>query len=317
MTDAIQLEGVTKVFGRKVAVRDLTLRVPRGALYGFIGPNGAGKTTSIRMIMSILLPDSGSVTVLGHKSALEAKDRTGYLPEERGLYRKMQVGAFLRFMGGLKGLTGSNLQRRIDLWLDRVDLADVQHKKCEELSKGMQQKLQFVVAVLHEPELLILDEPFSGLDPINAELLREIILELKEDDRTILFASHRMEQVEQLCDDICLISEGQILVNGPLREIKRSFGRDAIVLEFEGDDAFLDEMEAEGLVHVTQRSRQRAELRLLDGTPARRVLETALAHVDDVYRFQRTEPPLNEIFIRVVTEQQGRDVAERAVLNAA
>ena len=181
----------------------------------------------------------------------------------------------------------------------------------------MQQKLQFITTILPEPRLVILDEPFSGLDPINSALLREIILELKEDGRTILFASHRMEQVEQLCDDICLISEGQILVKGPLGEVKRSFGRDAIILEFDGDDAFLDTLEAQGLIRITQRSHHRAELQLLDGTPARRILETALAHVDDIYRFQLTEPPLNEIFIRVVTEQQGRDVADRAVLDGA
>ena len=310
----LSIDNVTKRYGELVAVDRVSFEAQPGRILGLLGPNGAGKTSTIRMIAYITIPDEGEIRFDGHLVGPQSQEQMGYLPEERGLYKKLKVGEQLRYFAELKGLPRAEAAPRIRYWLDRFDLSDWAGKKTQELSKGMQQKLQFIATILPAPRLLILDEPFSGLDPINAELLRDIILELKDDGRTILFASHRMEQVEQLCDDICLISEGQILVNGPLREVKRSFGRDAVVLEFDGDDAFLDALEAQGLVRITQRSHHRAELQLLDGTPARRILETALAHVDDVYRFHLTEPPLNEIFIRVVTEQQGKEVAERAVV---
>ena len=310
----LSVDQVTKRYGDFVAVDRVSFEAQPGRILGLLGPNGAGKTSTIRMIAYITIPDEGAIRFDGRLVGPQSQEQMGYLPEERGLYKKLKVGEQLRYFAELKGLPRAEATRRIRYWLDRFALGDRAGKKTQELSKGMQQKLQFIATILPEPRLLILDEPFSGLDPINAELLRDIILELKEDGRTILFASHRMEQVEQLCDDICLISEGQILVNGPLREVKRSFGRDAVVLEFDGDDAFLDALEAQGLVRITQRSHHRAELQLLNATPARRVLEAALAHVEDVYRFQLTEPPLNEIFIRVVTEQQGKEVAERAVV---
>ena len=313
----LTIDNVTKRYGELVAVDRVTFEAQPGRILGLLGPNGAGKTSTIRMIAYITIPDEGAIRFDGQLVGPASQEQMGYLPEERGLYKKLKVGEQLRYLAELKGLPRAEAAQRIRYWLDRFDLSDWAGKKTQELSKGMQQKLQFIATILPEPRLVILDEPFSGLDPINSALLRDIILELKEDGRTILFASHRMEQVEQLCDDICLISEGQILVKGPLREVKRSFGRDAIVLEFDGDDAFLDTLEAQGLIRITQRSHHRAELQLLDGTPARRILEAALAHVDDVYRFQLTEPPLNEIFIRVVTEQQGRDVADRVVLDVA
>ncbi len=313
----LTIDNVTKRYGELVAVDRVTFEAQPGRILGLLGPNGAGKTSTIRMIAYITIPDEGAIRFDGQLVGPASQEQMGYLPEERGLYKKLKVGEQLRYLAELKGLPRAEAAQRIRYWLDRFGLSDWAGKKTQELSKGMQQKLQFIATILPEPRLVILDEPFSGLDPINSELLRDIILELKEDGRTILFASHRMEQVEQLCDDICLISEGQILVKGPLGEVKRSFGRDAIILEFDGDDGFLDTLEAQGLIRITQRSHHRAELQLLDGTPARRILEAALAHVDDVYRFQLTEPPLNEIFIRVVTEQQGRDVADRAVLDVA
>ncbi len=303
----LSIDNVTKRYGKVVAVDRVTFEARPGRILGLLGPNGAGKTTAIRMIAYILIPDEGTIRFDGQPVGPQSQAQMGYLPEERGLYKKLRVGEQLRYLAELKGLPHAEADRRIVYWLDRFEASDWAGRKVEELSKGMQQKVQFIATILPEPRLVILDEPFSGLDPINAELLRDIILELKDAGRTILFASHRMEQVEQLCDDICLISQGQILVDGPLREVKRSFGRDAVLLEFDGDATFLDRMEAEGLIRLSNRTHHRAELRLLDGTPARRVLDAALQHVDDLYRFQLMEPPLSEIFVSVVTEQQGKE----------
>ena len=192
MSDAITLRGLTKTFGETVAVRDLDLAVPAGALYGVIGPNGAGKTTTIRMILSILMPDRGELQVLGRRSALEAKDRIGYLPEERGLYKKMRVGQFLAYLAQLKNADGPGLRARVRRGLERVGLADVEQKRCEELSKGMQQKVQFLAAIIHQPDLIVLDEPFSGLDPVNQRLLRDLVREEHRRGATILFSTHVM-----------------------------------------------------------------------------------------------------------------------------
>jgi ABC-2 type transport system ATP-binding protein len=253
------------------------------------------------MIAYITVPDEGAIRFDGRPVGPASQQQMGYLPEERGLYKKMKVGEQLVYLAELKGLPSGEARKRVRYWLERFDATEWYGKKTQELSKGMQQKVQFISTVLHEPRLVILDEPFSGLDPLNAEVLEDVIEELKADGRTILFASHRMEQVEQLCDDICLISKGRIMLQGNLREIKRSFGRNTVVLEFDGDDAFLDRLEAEGLAAVGTRSHHRAEMRLLNGTPARRILETALAHTDDVTRFELVEPPLKEIFVSVVS----------------
>jgi len=220
--NAIALRQLNKSFGSKIAVRDLDLAVPQGALYGIIGPNGAGKTTTIRMILSILFPDRGDIEVLGARSALDAKDRIGYLPEERGLYKKMKVGAFLSYMGKLKGCEGPTLDRRVSQWLERVELADVERKRCDELSKGMQQKVQFIAAVLHEPDLLILDEPFSGLDPVNMRLLRELILAEHRRGATVLFSTHVMAQAEQICQHIIMIHDGRKVLDASLAEIRNT-----------------------------------------------------------------------------------------------
>ena len=227
MPDAIVLKGVTKTFGDTVAVRDLDLVVPKGALYGVIGPNGAGKTTTIRMILSIQMPDRGELSVLGHRSAMEAKDRIGYLPEERGLYKRMRVGQFLAYMARLKGDDGLDLETRVKKWLDRVELGGVVNKRCEELSKGMQQKVQFLTAVIHRPSLLILDEPFSGLDPVNQRLLRDLVLEEHARGATVLFSTHVMVYAEQLCDHIVIIDKGKILREGTLRELLGYDGAEA------------------------------------------------------------------------------------------
>jgi ABC-2 type transport system ATP-binding protein len=231
MNDAITLKRVNKTFGATKAVSDLDLVVPRGALYGFIGPNGAGKTTTIRMIMSILFPDSGELSVLGHKSALEAKDRIGYLPEERGVYRKMRVGPFLTFMARLKGVPEAEIQARVRRSLQRVGLEDTERKHCEELSKGMQQKIQFIAAIIHHPDLLILDEPFSGLDPVSARSLRQMVLEEHARGATILFSTHVMPHAEELCDHVIMIHKGRKVLDETVSAIQRRY--DPRVIEFD------------------------------------------------------------------------------------
>jgi len=231
LSNAIEMRGVRKTFGPKVAVDDLDLAVPEGAMYGFIGPNGAGKTTTIRMIMSILFPDRGELSVLGRASAVESKDRIGYLPEERGVYKKMKVGSFLAHMGKLKGMQRAGLKKTIHDWLERVDLGEVEKKKCEELSKGMQQKIQFIGTVLHEPDLVILDEPFSGLDPVNMRLLRDLIQEQNDAGRTVIFSTHVMYQAEQLCDHIVMIDDGKKVLDATLEEIRDRHNPNSLIFE--------------------------------------------------------------------------------------
>ncbi len=224
----------------------------------------------------------------------------GYLHEERGLYKQLKEGEQLGYLAELKGLSRAEATRRVRSWLDRFEATDWAGKKTEELSKGMQQKMQFISTVLHEPELVILDEPFSGLDPINAGVLKDVILEMKQQGRIILFASHRMEQVEQLCDDICLISRGEIVLKGGLREVKHRFGRNRLIMEFDGDASFLDRLIEERVIEVGMRTAQRVEMKMLDGHPPRHVLEQALAAGADIHRFERVEPSMNDIFVTVV-----------------
>ena len=298
MGEAIVLESVTKTFGPKVAVEELDLVVPEAGVYGFIGPNGAGKTTTIRMVMSILFPDRGKISVLGHDSALEAKDRIGYLPEERGVYRKMKAGAFLGYMARLKGCDGRGVKTRVGSWLEKVGLADVENKRCEELSKGMQQKIQLVGTVLHQPDLVILDEPFSGLDPINQGLFKDMLAEFKRDGRTILFSTHIMEQAEKLCDHICLISGGLAVLTGALTDIKRDFGGNTYRLAASGDQGTLETIA--GVEGVTAYD---AYYRLLLGEDA--TASTVLAQIVqqmDVHEFRSEEPELEEIFIKAVRD---------------
>ncbi len=231
MTDhAITIQGVNKRFGATHAVRDLDLIVPAGSLCGFLGPNGAGKSTTIRMIMSIIYPDSGSIDVLG-SSALANKDRIGYLPEERGLYRKMKVADYLQYIAKLKGVSGTGLRERVLGWLEKIELPGVSTKKCEELSKGMQQKVQFLAAIIHDPELIILDEPFSGLDPVNAELLNHLVREMNDAGKTIIFSTHVLHQAEQLCDRIFLINKGIKLLDETLESIHERFDPRTLVAE--------------------------------------------------------------------------------------
>jgi ABC-2 type transport system ATP-binding protein len=231
MSTAIQIDRLCKSFGGKVAVDDLSLSVPAGSLCGFIGPNGAGKTTTIRMVMSIIFPDSGSLSVLGRSSAVESKDRIGYLPEERGVYKKMKVGAFLTYMARLKGVDAAAALRRTREWLAKVGLGAEERKRCEELSKGMQQKVQFIAAVIHEPDLLILDEVFSGLDPVNRRLMRSLIDEQHRAGRTIVFSTHAMYEAEQLCDRVFMIHRGRKVLDDTIGGIRSRFDPRTIVAE--------------------------------------------------------------------------------------
>lgn len=313
----LEVNRVTKRYGDTVAVDDVSFEAEPGRILGLLGPNGAGKTSTIRMITYIMVPDTGSIHYDGRRVGPWSQQRMGYLPEERGLYDRLRVKEQLMYLGTLKGLSRREAADRTDYWLDRFDAAEWADLQTEELSKGMRQKIQFIATLLHDPSLLIFDEPFSGLDPINSDLLREIILELRREDRTILFASHRMEQVEQLCDDICLMAEGDVVLQGALRDVKKQFGKNTLILEFDGDDTFIDELQEKGLVRVNSRSAHRAELTLTEERKARQVLDVALDRTDELYRYERVEPPLNEIFVKVVGESEAERMREDIVTEPA
>jgi len=296
----LSVENVVKRYGALTAVDHVSFEAGPGRILGLLGPNGAGKTSTIRMIADITTPDEGRIQYDGRAVGRWSQERMGYLPEERGLYKKMKVGEQLLYLAELKGMSATAARENVKTWLMRFEAEGWSERRTEELSKGMQQKVQFIATVMHEPSLLILDEPFGGLDPINAELLREVIWNLRDDGRCILFASHRMEQVEQLCDDICLVARGRIVLQGPLRDIKRKYGRNTVILEFDGDASFADDLQTAGFVKVLYRSHKRVELKLLNGTSAKGVLERAMSRLNDIHRFELVEPPLHEIFVDVV-----------------
>ena len=229
--DAVKLESVTKRFNMLTAVEKLSFSIAEGHVFGLLGPNGAGKTTSLRMLMRVLIPDEGSITILGKAADDRTPDLIGYLPEERGLYPRMKIREVLVFFGALKGLSEAEANQRARQWLERLDLAEWTEKKINDLSKGMQQKVQFIAAVLHRPPILILDEPFTGLDPVNAALSKDIMLDLRSQGSTIILSTHRMEQVEMMCDSICLIHHGRSILSGELKAIKRSFGKNTVRIE--------------------------------------------------------------------------------------
>lgn len=308
---AILIEGVTKRFRDKTAVDNLDLVVPRGSLCGFLGPNGAGKTTTIRMIMSIFFPDQGNIRVLGKASAIESKDQIGYLPEERGLYRKMKVVDFLEYMAKLKGLGGAGLGRMIDDWLERIALADVRKKKCEELSKGMQQKIQFVAAVMHDPELIILDEPFSGLDPVNARLMRGLIEDMHRAGKTIIFSTHVLHSAEQLCTRIFMINKGRKILDGSIDEIRGQFDPRTIVVEPSdpGRDDATDSLRAITGVIGVLRSGQLGtyEARLAEGADTRRTMAQIMERMP-VRRLELRRATLEDVFVHLVDPGDSEDV---------
>ncbi len=295
----VKLENITKSFGDFVAVSSLTLSVRAGRIYGLLGPNGAGKTTTIRMIVNITAPDSGRIELFGKQITPELQDHIGYLPEERGLYKKMKIGDQLRFFAQLKNATGKAVEERIDKWLARLKLTEWKNKKSMELSKGMQQKVQFITAILHEPDLLILDEPFSGLDPVNVELLKDIVLDLKAAGKTIIFSTHQMEIAEKICDDICLINHSLKVLDGSLREIKQSFGRNSVALRIEGSNGILNDP---SLVSKIERHSDEIEVLLAPGANAQDLLKKLIASGIMVSKFEMIEPSLNDIFIEKVSE---------------
>ena len=299
MTEAIRLKSVYKTFGATKAVTDLDLVIPSGALYGFIGPNGAGKTTTIRMIMSILFPDSGELSVLGHKSALEAKNRIGYLPEERGVYRKMRVGPFLTFMARLKGVPDAEIPARIKRGLERVGLADAERKRCEDLSKGTQQKVQFIAAIIHHPDLLILDEPFSGLDPVSARSLREMVLEEHARGATILFSTHVMPHAEELCNHVVMINKGQKVLDDPVVDIQRRY--DPRIIEFDPLDPQADLMALRSIPEVEDlvRTDHGCKVVLREGASAPGVIPRLAIAVPPA-RIEIARPTLEEVFVKLV-----------------
>jgi ABC-2 type transport system ATP-binding protein len=291
----VELAGVTKAYENKVAVNKLSLSIDAGQMFGLLGPNGAGKTSSIRMMMGITLPDSGKISLFEKPFDRKSLERVGYLPEERGLYKKMKVLDQLVFFGELHNLGREEARKRAIDWAKKLEIADALLKKTEELSKGMQQKIQFIASLLHEPGLIVMDEPFSGLDPVNTALLQDTLLELKEQGRAILFSTHRMDQVEKLCDSICLINNGAAVLSGRVREIKSTYERNRVIVEFEGSAEFLKSDEIE----VAKNYSGHAEIKLHPHGDAQNLLHQA-ASMATIYRFELVEPSLEEIFIQTV-----------------
>jgi ABC-2 type transport system ATP-binding protein len=294
--NTLELRSVRKSYDQFVAVDDLSFVIAPGQIYGLLGPNGAGKTSTIRMMIGITLPDSGEVRMFGEPFQRTLLKRVGYLPEERGLYRKMKLLEQLVFLGELKGLSAAEAASRTKKWCERLQLTEWLDKKLEELSKGMQQKVQFIAALLHEPDFIIMDEPFSGLDPSNTVVLKDVLLELKQAGKTILFSTHRMDQVERLCDSICLINHGKAVLEGELKQIKSRYGRRNVQLEYEGSDGFLNDP---SLVLSANNYGNYVEVKLKPGADSQDLLRLVSSHAR-INRFELMEPSLEEIFIDVV-----------------
>ena len=295
--NVVELKNVSKRFDQFIAVKNLSFEVRQGTIFGLLGPNGAGKTTSIRMIVDIFAPDEGDVLVMSQHVSPELQPHIGYLPEERGLYKKMKISDQLIFFANLKGLGSAEASKRVNQWLDRLELSEWKNKKPTDLSKAMQQKVQFIASIIHDPDVMILDEPFSGLDPVSVNLMKNVILDMKQQGKTIIFSTHQMEQVEQMCDDICLINHGTQVLTGSLKAVKRRYGKNTVILDYEGPDSFL----GDDLVKHHNRFPNYSEILLNDGVDAQEVLKRALGVGARVNRFELVEPSLNEIFIETVT----------------
>ncbi len=298
MDHVIDIQNVVKRYGDFTAVDQLSFAVSRGSIYGLLGPNGAGKSSTIRMMMRIMLPDEGTIRILGEDLARVNLDRVGYLPEERGLYKRMKVIDLLVFFAEIKGVERKEAAVRAGRWLERMGLGDWATRSVEDLSKGMQQKVQFLTTIIHEPELLILDEPFSGLDPVNAVVIKDIILDYHRSGHTIVFSTHMMDQVEKLCDQICLIHRGRVVLSGTLAAVKQQYGRNGVTLRIEGDGSFLKSLPE---VASCQDNGNELFLRLHDGVDPGRVLDAARARLT-VTRYEVAEPSIHDIFIERVSE---------------
>lgn len=302
--NALDIENISKKFGDFYAVKNLSFNILQGTVYGLLGPNGAGKTTTIRMAMNIIIPDEGKIRVLDRKMDEEMKERIGYLPEDRDFYPKMKVGQLLLFLAELKGMKKNVARERIDSWLKRFDLDEWKLKKVEELSRGMQQKLQFIATVIHQPDLIILDEPFAGLDPINTKLLKDIMLEMKQEGRTVIFSTHRMEQIEMICDNICLINKAEKVLEGNLSRIKKDYGKNTVVLDYEGETNFIrsfpeiDKIDDYGKF---------MEIRLKEGADSQVLLQKLVGKIT-INKYEVREPTLNAIFIEKVGDKDEKNL---------
>jgi ABC-2 type transport system ATP-binding protein len=305
-TAALELTGVTKRFAGHTAVRDLSLVVPRGTVYGLLGPNGAGKTTTIRMILNVIVPDEGTIHVLGCRASdPTVNNRIGYLPEERGLYRKMRVRAVLRFLAAIKGISRRDADRRIDAWLERLSLRTAEKDwgdaKVDELSRGMQQKVQFIGTLLHDPEVVILDEPFSGLDPVNAQALKDTVVELRQRGHTVVFSTHLMDQAERLCDSVCIIARGEKVLDGTIAGVKAAYGSRVVALAVDGDAGDLrDVLRDRGLVARADDHNRFYEIEMADGADPQDLLRRVVGSGARVTRFELVQPSLHQIFLERV-----------------
>ena len=295
---ALALEGVSKSFADHVAVRDLSLKVPRGSVFGLLGPNGAGKTTTLRMVLNILGADSGSIQILGHPADQATRDRVGYMPEERGLYMRMVLEEQMTFMAAIKGVGRKEATKRLGPWLERLGLAEWRKRKTNELSKGMQQKAQFIATVLHEPDLIIMDEPMSGLDPVGMDVMRDVMVDLSRRGATIVLSSHQMDTVERLCDRVALINKGEKLLDGTVSEVKAAHGRNSVVVAFDGDGGFLASLP--GVAKVSDFG-QYVEVQMSDGADPQDLLIEAAGRLR-IRRFEIVVPSLHDIFVETVTE---------------
>ncbi|HEX9187372.1 MAG TPA: ATP-binding cassette domain-containing protein [Vicinamibacteria bacterium] len=293
---AIVLKGIRKAFAGHVAVKDLSLEVPRASVFGLLGPNGAGKTTTLRMVMNVLGPDQGEIEILGRPADHAVRDRIGYMPEERGLYPRMVLEEQLVFMAAIKGMGRREAEKALGPWLERFSLADWRRKKTNELSKGMQQKAQFIATVLHRPDVLIMDEPTSGLDPVGMDVMREAMMDLRRAGTTIVLSSHQMESVERLCDRVALINRGEKVLDGSVSDVKARHGKNTVVLAFDGDGSFIASLP--GVVKVTDFGRY-VEVRLGDGADPQPLLQEAVARLR-LRRFEIVEPSLHDIFVETV-----------------
>ncbi len=293
------VEHINKSFAQFQAIKDLSMEVREGAIFGFLGANGAGKTTTMRMILDILRPDSGSITWNGKNVREILRRNWGYLPEERGLYPKMKVDEQLLFLARLQGVSKQDAEKSLDEWLERFQITVNRKKKIEELSKGNQQKVQFLAAMLHDPAILIMDEPFSGLDPVNASVLKEAFLEMHRLGKTIIFSTHQLEQVEELCQDVVIINKGQSVIQGSVQDVRRRHGRNVARLKLDNDPEalWLDSLEG---VQVTNRRQDYIEMQIQANLNPNVIVEAALQHGGIISRFELTEPSLTDIFIELV-----------------